>query len=124
VQGASEETKGRFGSYDEVLRRMARIESVEFTAEAPKGAVQTVLDEATLILPIADIIDLDKERARLKKEIEKLNSDLEKTNQKLGNGDFMSRASEEVIDEMKQRKEAAEMTISKLSQALKHLEVA
>lgn len=124
VQGASEDTKGRFAAYDEVLRRMARIEAVEFVNEAPKGAVQTVLDEATLVLPIADIIDLDKERARLKKEIEKLNSDLEKINQKLENQDFMSRASDEIIDEQKSRKTTAETTLNKLSQALKQLEVA
>ncbi len=124
VQGAGEDTKGRFATYDEILRRMAKIDGAEFVSEAPKGAVQTVVDEATLILPIADIIDLDKERSRLKKEIEKLNSDLEKTNQKLGNNDFMSRASEEIIDEMKQRKITAETIINKLSQALKHLEAA
>ena len=68
-------------------------------------------------------IDLDKERARLKKEIEKLNSDLEKINSKLENQDFMSRASDEIIGEQKSRKEAAETTLNKLSQALKQLAV-
>ncbi len=124
VQGASEDTKGRFGTYDEVLRRMAKIEGAEFVTSAPKGAVQTVVDEATLILPIADIIDLDKERARLKKEIERLNSDLVKINAKLDNQDFMSRASDEIVEEQKQRKVTAETTLNKLSQALKHLEAA
>ncbi len=124
VQGASEDTKGRFATYNEVLRRMAKIEGAEFVTSAPKGAVQTVVDEATLILPIADIIDLDKERARLKKEIERLNSDLVKINAKLDNQDFMSRASDEIVEEQKQRKVTAETTLNKLSQALKHLEAA
>ena len=124
VEGAAEKSAARFKTHDEVLRRMARLEAIEMAAEAPKGSVQTVLDEATLILPIADIIDLDKERTRLRKEIEKLQSDLGKTDQKLGNQDFMSRASEEIIDEMKQRKIAAESTIQKLSLALKQLEAA
>ena len=124
VQGASETTKKRFGTYDEVLRRMARIEGVEMTAEAPKGSIQTILDEATLAMPIADIIDLDKERARLKKEIERLNLDISKIDQKLGNEDFISRASPEVVDEQKSRKIQAETTLNKLSQALKQLEAA
>ncbi len=121
VQGASTDTKARFAAYDEVLRRMARIENVEMTSEAPKGSIQTILDEATLILPIADIIDLDKERVRLQKEIEKLTSDISKIDQKLGNEDFISRALPEVVEEQKSRKTQAVTTLNKLSQALKQL---
>ena len=124
VQGASKETQDRLKTYDDIFKRMARIETVEFVQEAPKGAIQTIVDEATLILPIADIIDLDKERARLKKEIERLNSDIVKIDQKLGNEDFMSRASAEIVDEQKARKVQAELTLNKLSQALKQLEAA
>lgn len=124
VQEASEQTISRFKTHDEVLRRMARLEGVEMTSEAPKGSIQTVLNEATLILPIADIIDLDKERSRLKKEIEKLESDISKIDQKLGNEDFISRASPEIVEEQRGRKSQAEQSLNKLSQALKQLEAA
>ncbi|HBR68848.1 MAG TPA: valine--tRNA ligase, partial [Rhodospirillaceae bacterium] len=99
-------------------------ETVTQGEAVPKGSVQTVIDEATFILPIADIIDLDKERARLSKEIEKLKDDIKKTELKLGNKDFVSNAPEEVVEEHKTRKEEAEKTLGKLTQALKQLEAA
>ncbi len=125
VKDASAQTRTRLESYDEIIRRMARLEKVELlTGAAPKGSVQTVLDEATLALPIAGIIDLDKERARLKKEIEKLSSDIQKIDQKLNNDQFVANAPEEVLEEHKQRRSKAEASHKKFSQALNQLEAA
>ncbi len=124
VKDASAGSKKRFGSYEEIIKRMARIETIEHTAAAPKGSIQTVLDEATLVLPIADIIDLDKERERLRKEIGRLEGEIVKVDQKLGNEQFVSNAPEEIIVEHKQRKAAAEIARNKLTQALKQLEEA
>ena len=124
VRGASDETKARFGAYEEILKRMARMEEISFSGDVPKGSIQTVLDEATLALPIADIIDLGKERERLKKEIERLEGEIIKVDQKLGNAQFVSNAPEEIIAEHKLRKETAETTRNKFSMALKQLESA
>jgi valyl-tRNA synthetase len=124
LKQAGPETKERLKKYDEIIRRMARLESIGFVDQAPKGSLQTVLDEATLILPIADIIDLDKERARLRKEIEKLQQEIKKVDQKLGNEQFVQNAPEEIIDEHKARKSEFSGTLDKLSQALKQLEAA
>ncbi len=124
VKDASAETKKSFSAYDEILKRMARIEAIEFSNNVPKGSIQTILDEATLVLPIADIIDLDKERERLRKELKKLEQDIEKVDQKLGNEQFVSNAPEEIILEHKQRKETAETAHKKFSMALKQLESA
>ncbi len=125
VKDASAQTKQRLHTYDEILRRMARLEKVELiAAAAPKGSIQTVVDEATFAMPIADIIDLDKERARLRKEIDKLNSDIQKVDQKLGNEQFVANAPPEVIAEHKQRKVDAEASLKKFSLALKQLEAA
>jgi len=68
VKDACDKTKDGFNTFDEILKRMARLESIEFVDEPPKGAIQAVVDEITLILPIADIIDLDAEKERLKKQ--------------------------------------------------------
>ncbi len=124
VKEASDQTKQRLDSYDETLCRMARLEKIELTDSVPKGSIQTVVDEATLVLPIADIIDLDQERARLKKEIEKLEGDIKKIMQKLSNEKFIANAPEEVVEEQRSRKAQAEGVINKLSQALKQLEAA
>ncbi len=124
VKDASAQTKERLETYGEILQSMARIEEVAYSNDAPAGAIQTVLDEATLMLPIADIIDLDKERARLRKEIGKLEADIQKIDQKLGNEKFIANAPEEVVAEQKSRKSEAESIREKLTQALKQLEVA
>ena len=125
VKDASTATQVRLKAYDELIRRMARLERVEILkGPIPKGSIQTVLEEATLALPIADIIDLDKERERLQKTIKKLSDDISKIEQKLRDERFVANAPEEIIEEQKSRKAEAESVIGKLSQALRQLEAA
>lgn len=124
VKDANAETQRRLEAYGEIIRRMARIEEIAMTDAPPKGSIQTVLGEALLILPIADIIDLDAERARLKKQLEKLEQDLAKTRQKLDSADFVRNAPAEVVAEYKERISEGEALRGKLSQALTQLEAA
>ena len=124
VKGANAGTQERLKTYEEIICRMARLETIGLTADAPKGAIQSVVDEATIILPIADIIDLDKERARLRKEIEKLNAELTKIHTKMADEKFVKNAPDEIIEEQKTRQANFESTLNKLSQALKQLEAA
>ncbi|MCB1652353.1 MAG: valine--tRNA ligase [Alphaproteobacteria bacterium] len=121
VKDAKPKTQENLTEFDEIIRRMARLESIELTGEVPKGSIQSIVDEATIILPVAEIIDLDAERARLQKTIEKLDQDIQKIDQQLGNEQFISKAPAEVIEEKKQQKTEAETTKNKLSQALKQL---
>ncbi len=125
VKDSADKTNERLKSYDEIIRRMARLEDIaRLDGDVPHGSIQTVVDEATIVLPIADIIDLDKERERLKKEINKLSDDIKKIDQKLGNKKFIDNAPDEVVAEQRNRKSDAETVLSKLSQALKQLEAA
>ncbi len=124
VKGANDGTQKRLAAYDEVLRRMARLESAECVADIPKGSIQSVIDEATLGLPIADIIDLDAERERLKKQIGRLEQDIQKIDQNLSNQNFVANAPDEIIAEFKQRRIDALSTMEKLSAALSQLEAA
>ncbi|HEY0901054.1 MAG TPA: class I tRNA ligase family protein, partial [Micavibrio sp.] len=125
VKDASDKTRARLKTYDDLIKRLARLETVEIvTGSLPQGSVQTILGEATLALPIADIIDLDKERARLKKEIDKLTTDINKVDAKLADQKFVANAPEEIIEENKARKVEWTATLAKLSQALKQLEAA
>ncbi|MET0380429.1 MAG: hypothetical protein ABWZ94_00840, partial [Methyloceanibacter sp.] len=87
-------------------------------------AVQIVLDEATLALPLAGIIDIDAESKRLKREIDKVGSEIKQLDAKLANEKFISRAPEHVVEEQRERKTEAEAIAAKLEQALKRLEAA
>jgi valyl-tRNA synthetase len=125
VKDASAVTKTRLEAYDEIICRLARLEKIELIdGMPPKGSIQTVLDEATLAMPIAAIIDLDKERARLAKEIDKLSGEIKKIDQKLSNDQFVQNAPEEIITEQKQRRSDFEASMRKFSTALKQLEAA
>lgn len=125
VKDANDTTRARLDRHGEILSRLARVESIEMlSGTPPKGAVQAVVGEATYCLPIADIIDLDRERARLAKEIDRLAGDIKKIDQKLANAEFVANAPEEIIAEQKERRESAESTMNKLASALKLLQAA
>jgi valyl-tRNA synthetase len=123
ISGASGETRARVARHQETLLRLARLDRIDF-GKPPSGAVQIVLDEATLALPLAGIIDIDAEQKRLKREIDKVGSEIRQLDAKLANEKFVSRAPEHVVEEQRERKVEAEATAAKLAQALKRLEAA
>jgi valyl-tRNA synthetase len=122
VVGASGETKARVAAHEETVKRLARIETIDFADAPPAGSVQIVLDEATLALPLQGVIDIDAESERLKREIDKVGSEIAQLTAKLANEKFVSRAPEHVVEEQRERKSEAEATAAKLAQALKRLE--
>jgi valyl-tRNA synthetase len=88
----------------------------------PRGSAQLVLDEATVILPLADAIDVATERVRLSKERDKVAGEARKIAQKLGNADFVRRAPEEVVEENRDRLAAAQADITRLEAALQRID--
>ena len=112
-------------TYNEIIKRLARrSEAAASDADIPKGSIQMVLDEANIILPIADVVDIDQERARLKKEIEKAEANIERIDKMLKNESFLAKAPDEVVEEKKEERAEAENVKAKLAQALKQLEAA
>jgi len=124
IKDASAAHKALFHEFGQVIQTMARLETIGFDLDAPKGSIQTVVDDITLIMPIADIIDLDQERARLEKEIEKLDENIAKIAKQLDNQNFVSNAPAEVIEEKRDIVANDEAKKEKLLGALKQLEAA
>ncbi|HZP09203.1 valine--tRNA ligase [Methyloceanibacter sp.] len=123
ISGANDITKARVARHEETLLRLARLDSLTY-GRPQAGAVQIVLDEATLALPLAGIIDIGAEHKRLKREIDKVGSEIRQLDAKLANEKFVSRAPEHVVEEQRERKVEAEAVVAKLEQALKRLEAA
>ncbi len=121
VVGGDGTTAKRLETHRPAIERLARIEGIEPAAIAPKGALQIVVGEATYALPVTDVIDLKAEGARLQKEIKKLADEVGKIDAKLGNAAFVSKAPEEVVEEQRERRTAAEQTRTRLSTALERL---
>jgi valyl-tRNA synthetase len=123
LKDASPETLARGERWIEAIGRMARASSFgPLLGEMPRGAAQAVVDEATVVLPLAGLIDLDAERARLARERAKAADEAGKVLKKLGNPDFVSRAKEEVVAENRERLAAAEAEMARLDAALARIE--
>ncbi|MEC0372337.1 valine--tRNA ligase [Paenibacillus chibensis] len=69
--------------------------------ETPDKAMTAVVTGAELYLPLAGLIDIDQEIARLEKELQTLNSEVERVEKKLGNQGFVAKAPAKVIEEEK-----------------------
>jgi valyl-tRNA synthetase len=125
LKGANPVNQQRLTTYNDIIVRLARLESAIASEDAAqKGAIQIVLEEANIILPIADVIDIELERTRLKKEIDKVSQSIDKINKMLSNPGFLAKAPEEVVEEQKETARAAETAKQKLNLALKQIEAA
>jgi valyl-tRNA synthetase len=109
-------------AWSEPIARMARASEIgPVLGEVPKGSAQAVLGEATIVLPLAEIIDLEVERARLKAARAKAEAELAKVEQKLGNEDFVKRAPEAIIEENEERLRNFSAEITRLNAALQRI---
>ena len=109
----------RLQRHDAVIRMMGRLESIEAHAgEIAKGSVQIAAPEATLILPLAGVIDPAAERARLQKEIGKAEGEITSVDRRLGNADFIAKADPDVIEENRERRADFDAARKRLSAAL------
>ncbi len=124
ICGASKAVKARAERHRDTLSRLARLASLSFEKAPPKGAVQIVMKDAILALPLAGVIDLGAEGDRLKREIAKVRGEIEKLDQKLADRKFTSRAPEHVVEENRERLEQASAAQKRLSDALRRLEAA
>ncbi len=129
VYGATAETRGRFDRYAELIGRVARLSQITVADEQPgdqdlRGAAQALVDEATVVLPLGDVIDIDVERARLAKELSKLDADILKFDKKLSNEQFLAKAPEEVVAEQRSRRDDATSAREKIQAALDRLHAA
>ena len=122
LRDANPANQARLERHRDLVTRLARLGSLATLAgEAPKGAVQIVLQEATAILPLAEVIDLDQERARLKREMEKAEGAIAKIDKKLGNQQFLAKAPPEVVETQHERRAETAQLRDKLAAALERL---
>ena len=123
LKDAAAETLARAARWEEAIFRMARASSVgPLVGDVPAGCAQAVVGEATVVLPLAEFIDLAAERARLLAARVKVAAELEKVRAKLGDEKFVSRAPEAVIAENEERRSAFSAEVARLDAALSRVE--
>ncbi len=104
-----------------LIKRLARIEGLSKVETAPKGCVSISAPGASFLLPLADIIDIDGEKARLEKSLGKLAKELGGLRGRLNNPKFVASAPDEVVEEARESLAAREEEETKLKEALARL---
>jgi valyl-tRNA synthetase len=111
----------RIARHREHFIRLARVERFKPAERIPVGGVQTVVEGATLILSLGEIVDLARERDRLGKEIGKLDTELAKIAAKLANPNFLAKAKAAVVEEQREREADATRDRDRLKAAYDRL---
>lgn len=97
VRDASGETAARLERQSAALARLARVDQA--AGEAPAGgSLQIVVDEATFVLPIGGVVDLEAERTRLAKAIAAAEKERDGLAGRLSNPSFVERAKPEAVE--------------------------
>ncbi|MDG1273148.1 MAG: class I tRNA ligase family protein, partial [Alphaproteobacteria bacterium] len=124
LKDLSDEQRGYIDRNRSVLSKLTNINNILFTSETmPKGSIQSLLDEISIGLIVADEIDVSKEKERIRRDLKKTLEDIEKISKKISNEQFIKNAPEKVILENKQRLTDAMYKRSKLEDAKARLKV-
>jgi valyl-tRNA synthetase len=121
VVEANETTRERLVRHETAIRRLARVGNITLADTAPKGSAQLVLGEATICLPLGDLVDLKAEEARLKKEVAKVTEEIARIAKKLSNEKFVANAREDVVAAEREKLAEFEETQARLATALERV---
>ena len=113
-----------FTDGEKFICKLAYASGVEIRAELPEstdGMVSVITDNARMFMPMAELVDLEKERARMEKELANAKKQLDGQNAKLANENFVSRAPEKVVNAEREKKAKLEALIENLEKSLKNL---
>ncbi|MGB2241098.1 MAG: hypothetical protein ACPH3B_04690 [Candidatus Puniceispirillaceae bacterium] len=108
-------------SQSAALMRLARLSGVSIVDQFAKGTARGSVDGADIGLPLADILDLDAEAARLKKDIGGVEIEIKKISGKLDNPNFLAKAPDDVVAENRRRLEDEQIKLDGLTAALRRL---
>ena len=101
-----------------ILDKLANVEKYEFNTEIPKLVGFKLVETTEIYIPLADLIDKEKEIAKLEKDIEKTQKELDRVLGKLSNEAFVSKAPKAVIDKENVIKEELETKIAKFKESI------
>jgi len=118
ARGAGAAGRARHG---DVTAPWARLPGAGAAPAIPAGSAQFVLGEAVVALPLGDVIDFAKERARLEKDLKKAQDEIARFDAKLGNEQFVAKAPEDVLEEQRAKRAEAAALAERLAAAIGRL---
>ena len=85
------------------IERLARVKNIDYSSSIQKGSINISIPGIECFIPLDNLVDLNKEKARLEKTFEKLKSEQLMLNGKLKNKIFLEKAPQDVVDKIKKR---------------------
>ena len=121
LRGTSDLQQRAINNQQAALLRLARLDGIAPVDSFAKGSARGSVDGMEIGLPLADILDLTAEAARLNKEIGGVTAEIEKISRKLDNPGFIAKAPEDVVAENRRRLDEENTRLNGLTAALKRL---
>ncbi len=113
--------KAAWDNNEAMIKRLARVETLEKKQDFPKGTVAIAAAGATFGLPLEGIIDIGEEKARLQKSLDKLGKEIGGLNGRLNNPKFAASAPPEVVAEAQENLAARQEEVDQLQAAMNRL---
>ena len=90
--------------YEKIISNLAKLSSIKvIDNNFPKGSALGVVNKLSIAIPLSDAINISDEVNRLKKEINKIQKDIDKLENNLNNTNFLNRAPENIVNDIKSR---------------------
>ena len=122
VSSADEMRIKAIETHSEIIKKLARLTDIKISKDSPpKNSIQTVIGSSTLILPLGDVIDFEKELERLESQKQKLVIDISKISKKLSDNKFLDKAPKDIVDLQRERLGKNEKSLEKLNESIARL---
>src|SRR5499427_6246816 len=123
IAPADAATRDLIARTEDHVKRLARIEELQIVDKLPsrKGSARAVVGASEIAVPLEGLIDFDKERSRLEKELNKLINERGGLEKRLSNQDFISRAASDVVETTRARADELDDQVAKLRAVIEAL---
>ncbi|MBI5361227.1 MAG: valine--tRNA ligase [Planctomycetes bacterium] len=121
ISADNEEVLAKIREHQTLLKEIAVLDAIEYglnLAKPPKSA-SCLVAGYKIFVPLGDVIDIEKESAKLRTQLKKTQEQLAGVEKKLSNPDFAEHAPEEIVEMEKQRKEETAAQIAAIEESLK-----
>ena len=121
---AEKSEKPIFEAIESYIQRLARVENItyaEMDAKVPPKSASAVVSASKIIIPLADLIDLDAETKRQQKKLDKLTAEKNSLSGRINNPKFVANAPKELIEQTKARIEEIEVQAGAIEELIKSL---
>ncbi len=119
------EKQSVFAQGQSFIMKLAYADSLQISSDIPEGAdamVSCITHDARMYMPMEQLVDLEKERQRLEKELTKNRRSLEGIEKKLSNPGFLAKAPEQVVSNEREKAEKIRALIGQLEESARRIQ--